>query len=88
MRRLLLALACVLPLAAFTGISQDEYRARRAELRKTLDGVVVLFGEREEALSGFVQEPNFEYLTGFVEPGAALLITPTEEILFLQVQIH
>lgn len=77
-------LACALPLAAFTGIPPDEYRARRAELRKTLDGVVVLFGERDEALGGFVQEQNFEYLTGFLEPGAALLLTQTEEVLFLQ----
>lgn len=53
-------------------------------MRKTLDGVVVLFGEREEALSGFVQESNFEYLTGFAEPGAAMLLSSTEEILFLQ----
>ena len=31
----------------------------------------------------FYQEPNFEYLTGWHEPGAALLLTPKDEVLFL-----
>ncbi len=85
MRTLLLALVCAWALAAASaGITPDEYKARRANLRKTLDGVVVLLGERDEALSGFVQEQNFEYLTGFLEPGGALLLTPTEEVLFVQ----
>ena len=64
------------------------YAARRAELRKALpDGVVVLFGRAEsdsdDLRSGFYQEPNFNYLTGWLQPGAALVIEPAGDILFL-----
>jgi Xaa-Pro aminopeptidase len=67
------------------GISRDEYRTRRAELRKSLDGVLILFGanEPEDFHQGFFQETNFLYLTGWDEPGAALMITPREEVFFL-----
>jgi Xaa-Pro aminopeptidase len=67
------------------GIPQAEYRARRAELRKSLDGVMVLFGasESDDLHTGFFQESNFLYLSGWREPGAILLLTPREEILFL-----
>ncbi len=66
-------------------IARDEYRSRRAELRKTLEGPLALFGRGEgpdEVFRGF-QEPNFYYLTGWEEPGAILLLTKSEEILFL-----
>jgi Xaa-Pro aminopeptidase len=57
-----------------------QYRARRIELRKSLrDGVIVLFGrgEQDEDLrTGFFQESNFYYLTGWQEPGAILLLAP------------
>lgn len=57
-----------------------QYRARRVELRKALrDGVIVLFGrgEQDEDLrTGFFQESNFYYLTGWQEPGAILLLAP------------
>jgi Xaa-Pro aminopeptidase len=57
-----------------------QYRARRLELRKSLDnGITVLFGrgEREEDLrTGFFEEPNFYYLTGWQEPGAILVLAP------------
>ncbi len=78
---LLLALT---PLLA-DGIPRDEYRTRRAELRKSLDGVMVLFGANEpEGLhTGFFQETNFLYLTGWNEPGAIMMLTAKEEILFL-----
>jgi Xaa-Pro aminopeptidase len=68
------------------------YQERRAELRKALaDGVTVLFGRTEQdsgdLRSGFYQEPNFYYLTGWLEPGAALVLVPgadgPQEILFL-----
>ena len=71
------------------GIPQQEYRARREALRKSLaGGVAVLGGENEkpedELRSGFIQEPNFLYLTGWKEPGAILLVSPpADEILFL-----
>jgi Xaa-Pro aminopeptidase len=71
----------------------EEYRTRRVELSKTLpDGVLVLFGHTEKGeenlRGGFIQEPNFYYLTGWQEPGAALLLTSraddqTHDILFL-----
>jgi Xaa-Pro aminopeptidase len=63
----------------------DEYRARRANLRKALTGVVALFGyiEGRDQIYRVSPEPNFYYLTGWTEPGARLLITPAREILFL-----
>jgi Xaa-Pro aminopeptidase len=62
----------------------DEYRARRAELSGKLhNGVLVLFGHTEKGeeniRSGFFQEPNFYYLTGWQEPGAILLLTPPQD---------
>ena len=62
----------------------EQYRSRRADLRKSLpDGVTVLFGrteDREEDLrTGFFQESNFYYLTGWQEPGAILLLAPLPE---------
>jgi len=62
----------------------EQYRSRRADLRKALgDGVTVLFGhteDREEDLrTGFFQESNFYYLTGWQEPGAILLLAPLPE---------
>jgi Xaa-Pro aminopeptidase len=67
------------------GIPREEYRQRRAELRKSLDGVMVLFGanEPEDLRQRYLQENNFLYLSGWHEPGAALLLTKTEEILFV-----
>jgi len=48
---------------------------------KTNGGVVVLFApvERSDEIFGFHQESNFYYLTGWTEPGAALLIAPATE---------
>src|SRR5215211_261794 len=64
------------------------YASRRAELRKALpNGVVVLFGHAEsdhgDLRSGFYQEPNFYYLTGWNQPGAVLVIEPARDVLFL-----
>lgn len=58
------------------------YHARRIALsKKTNGGVVVLFApvERSDEIFGFHQESNFYYLTGWTEPGAALLIAPATE---------
>ena len=62
----------------------DEYRARRTELSgKLRNGVLVLFGRtdkgEENIRTGFFQEPNFYYLTGWQQPGAILLMTPSED---------
>ncbi len=72
----LLLSACSL---ASDAIPTEEYRSRREALGKSLsDGVVVLFGRTEtdgdDSRSGFIQEPNFYYLTGWREPGAILLL--------------
>ncbi|HTW64186.1 MAG TPA: Xaa-Pro peptidase family protein [Bryobacteraceae bacterium] len=70
-------------------VSLDEFRARRAALRQSIAasgaGVLLLKGETEpyDPLFRFVQQPDFYYLTGWQEPGAVLLMTPTDEILFL-----
>src|SRR5260370_23927016 len=67
------------------GIPREEYQKRRADLRKSLNGVMVLFGavESDDLHSGFFQDTNFLYLSGWREPGAAMVLTPKEEILFL-----
>ena len=67
------------------GISQAEYKTRRLELRKSLDGVMVLFGasEPDDLHNAFFQESNFLYLSGWREPGAVMMLTRREEILFL-----
>ena len=79
-----LSLLFVLALGA-QSIPAGEYRARRTELRKTLQGVMVLSGANDpvDLHDSFYQEPNFAYVTGWNEPGAVLLLTPQEEILFL-----
>jgi Xaa-Pro aminopeptidase len=66
-------------------IPAKEYQERRAGLRRSLDGVMVLLGAADplDLHESFFQEPNLAYLTGWHEPGAALLLTPKEEILFL-----
>ncbi len=58
-----------------------DYRARRVALSKlTNGGVVVLFAREEpkgpDAIWAFHQDDNFYYLTGWTEPGPALLIAP------------
>jgi Xaa-Pro aminopeptidase len=82
--RLLIALllAQFLPAAA----PADAFRARRAALRQSLDSGVFLLKAQPDAydpIFRFRQEPDFYYLTGWREPGAALLLTPSDEILFL-----
>jgi len=80
-------LALLLTAASLTaaGISPGEYQERRAELRKSLDGVMVLFGaeEPDDLHTSFFQESNFLYLAGWREPGAVMLLTQQTEILFL-----
>jgi hypothetical protein len=72
---LVLALAGSALMAA--GITPQEYQHRRGELRKSLDGVMVLFGaeEPDDLHTGFFQESNFLYLSGWREPGAVMLVT-------------
>ncbi|HSP68538.1 MAG TPA: Xaa-Pro peptidase family protein, partial [Bryobacteraceae bacterium] len=62
-----------------------EYQTRRAELRKSLDGVMILFGadDPDDLHASVFQESNFLYLSGWREPGAVMMLTPQTEILFL-----
>jgi Xaa-Pro aminopeptidase len=79
-----------LPIFAVDTIEPGEYRQRRAKVREHLakeKAILVLYGateeERGDLRSPFFQEANFYYLTGWTEPGARLLLTPTEEFLFV-----
>jgi Xaa-Pro aminopeptidase len=101
MRKLFLFLLLAsLSAAAVDRQPNADYRARRVALsQKTNGGAVVLFAateaEGQNATNGFRQDNYFFYLTGWDQPGAALLIAPAvaakedrparqyEEILFL-----
>ena len=64
-------------LTAPPAISAGDYAARRAAVTATVDsGVVLAFGETHplDYYPDFYQMPNFEYLTGFDESDAALLV--------------
>jgi Xaa-Pro aminopeptidase len=84
--RLFIALLLAAASATSAKAPADEFHARRAALRKSLDdGVLLLKGQPEvyDRIFRFQQTPDFYYLTGWTEPGAALLLTPSDEILFL-----
>jgi len=83
--RLVMAWALSAAFLTAAGISPHEYQQRRAELRKSLDGVMVLFGaeDPDDLHTSFFQESNFLYLSGWREPGAVMLLTQQTEILFL-----
>src|SRR5438445_4329179 len=58
----------------------SEYATRRAALLGRLpDGVVLALGAHEPAQDylSFYQTASFNYLTGLLEPGAALIMTKT-----------
>ena len=79
-------------------INQPEYQARRARLAAKLDSVaaghdwIIYASGGEEPVEDYLvfnQKPRFEYLTGFDEPSAALVMihrgsTPVRQILFVQ----
>jgi len=86
MRMRFVVLICALLAArpALAAPGPDEYRTRRTELSRELhNGVLVLFGAtdkgEENLRTGFFQEPDFYYLTGWKEPGAILLLPATAE---------
>ncbi|MBV8632311.1 MAG: aminopeptidase P family protein [Silvibacterium sp.] len=96
-----LALLCLifsLHVLALTRQPASDYRARRMRLAEKLDGgVAILFAAEQPQLDfmPYRQDPDFYYLTGWNEPGAALFIQsaiaaknettarPYREILFL-----
>jgi Xaa-Pro aminopeptidase len=61
--------------------SNAEYQARREKLRGMVDAPIVLYAytghEDASEVAIFFQEPNFYYLTGHDEPGAALVLIPS-----------
>ncbi|MFI5310853.1 MAG: aminopeptidase P N-terminal domain-containing protein [Gemmatimonadales bacterium] len=75
-RTLAVLLACSVRLGA--QITPAEYAARRAALVKALpgEGVLLVLGaaEPKENYLNFWQAESFNYLTGFLEPDAALVI--------------
>jgi Xaa-Pro aminopeptidase len=67
----------IAPAALSAQVSEAEYAARRAGLTAKMgDGVYLALGAREPGLNheSFWQAYNFRYLTGFLEPGAALIV--------------
>lgn len=92
MRRTFTLLALLLfamTASAFERQSSADYKARRQKVAEKLGdhGVMLLFAavETEELRLTFRQNDNFYYLTGFRQPGGALLIAakPYREVLFL-----
>jgi Xaa-Pro aminopeptidase len=93
LRKLAFVLAILTITAAATERQNNaDYRARRQAMVKAMSadhGSLILFApvepEGQNDLYGFRQENNFYYLTGWPEPGAAILITsdPYREVLFL-----
>jgi Xaa-Pro aminopeptidase len=75
--RTLAILACTASLAD-AQVPQSEYQARRMALVASLpgDGVLLVLGapEPKENFQSFWQAQNFRYLTGFLEPNAALVV--------------
>lgn len=84
----ILALLAGLSALAAPSVQSSEYRERRAAVRKAnQNGVTILFGgtedEHGDLRTGFFQQPNFYYLTGWAEPGAILVLLPDRDLLFL-----
>lgn len=62
-------------------IRPAEFARRRAALRERVGNAVIVLignteGERGETRSGFFQDPNFSYFTGWLQPGAMLVLAP------------
>lgn len=83
MRKLILLIIAILFFSSYNFALEKQpsatYRARRVALsQKTNGGAALLFAAAEEGeqLYGFHQDDDFYYLTGWTNPGAALLILP------------
>ena len=92
MRRtwIVLAIALALPSFAFERQPNADYHGRRERLAQKLgNGVLVYFAgteaEGQNAVHGFKQNDDFFYLSGWREPGAAIVVAanPYREVLFL-----
>jgi len=83
------ALAVTIILACLPALGRErqpnsDYHARREKLAAKLDGgVALLFAPPELAgpnnVYGYFPDSNFYYLTGWSEPGAAVLVAPAAE---------
>jgi len=80
-------------MAQADGTGADVFKVRRQALMESLDGgVAVLYGARRAeggiVEQAFIQDSSFYYLTGVSEPGAALILAPSEhryrEVLYLE----
>ena len=60
-----------------------DYRARRDKLAANLKGGVLVLFAAIEGERGFRQDNDFYYLTGWLEAGAALVISEQKQILYL-----
>src|SRR5689334_8336131 len=81
MRKLLLLFLFLSPVTwALDRQPSADYAARRHAVANRANGVVLLFAATEAEgpndLYGFRQDDNFFYLSGWTEPGAALLVAP------------
>ena len=82
LRNFVVALLAILAIPAVNALEKQPaavYHARRVALSAKLNGgVAVLFAATEPVLDfdPYRQDPDFYYLTGWNEPGAALLIVP------------
>src|SRR3954466_14976980 len=79
------ALACVAGAAHGAGLEKQpasDYHARRAALASKLNGGAALIFSADEAAMNYLswrQDEDFYYLTGWNEPGAALLVEAAVE---------
>jgi Xaa-Pro aminopeptidase len=65
-------------------ITPATFRERRNRVRAMLGDAVLLIeggveGIRGDLRGGFFQDPNFAWLSGWLQPGAALLLAPKDE---------
>ena len=75
-------LLLVIAVSALERQPASDYHARREKLAAKLNGgVALLFAPPEsgEEIYGYRADNNFYYLTGWPEPGAAVLVAPAEE---------
>src|SRR5438445_2448727 len=89
MRNVVIAVLFQISFLTQLGLALDrqpnaDYRARRKALAgKTNGGAVLLFAPNEaegpNAIYGYRPDSNFFYLSGWVEPGGAVLISPASE---------
>src|SRR5580704_7779837 len=72
-----IVLASTVSLSALESVPKAEYRTRRVALANKLTGGVAVVFAAEEPVLDFMpyrQDEDFYYLTGWNEPGAALVI--------------